>query len=108
MRRYSALCCCDATAAGAVCLSLPQVVTAGPKQKFGHPINDMDTFFKECDRIGTRVVGIHAHVGSGILRTGMWSKLADTLLDMIDTYSATGLKHLRWVDLGGGIGIPYK
>jgi diaminopimelate decarboxylase/aspartate kinase len=48
-----------------------------------------------------RIVGLHAHVGSGILDPSAWASTASVLLD-----ASTFFPGARWIDLGGGLGVP--
>ncbi len=52
------------------------VRTSGGKQKFGLPIAQARAACLELRRQGVRVVGIHAHVGSGVVVPGMWRETA--------------------------------
>jgi diaminopimelate decarboxylase len=50
-----------------------------------------------------QLIGVHAHIGSGILRTD------DMLQAMEITLEAAGrFPGLEFIDLGGGFGIPYR
>jgi diaminopimelate decarboxylase/aspartate kinase len=50
--------------------------------------------------VGVAVVGLHAHVGSGILDAGAWARTAQTLADLRPKFV-----DLKWIDLGGGMGV---
>jgi diaminopimelate decarboxylase/aspartate kinase len=77
-----------------------KVKTAGARSKFGHPVGDVDAFLRVADGIGAKVVGLHAHVGSGILDPDAWARTARILAGIRPRFPA-----LRWVDLGGGLGV---
>jgi diaminopimelate decarboxylase len=49
------------------------------------------------------IKGIHAHIGSGILKVDQFIEAMDMVLK-----SADRITDLDFVDFGGGIGIPYK
>ena len=76
------------------------VRTAGAHAKFGHPLDGFDAFFEQAGAAGVRVVGLHAHVGSGILDPGAWDRTAGQLSAL-----AAQLPELRWIDVGGGLGV---
>jgi diaminopimelate decarboxylase/aspartate kinase len=76
------------------------VVTAGAHAKFGHPLAALDEVIAAADAIGARITGLHAHVGSGILKAGSWSRTAERL-----AATRGRLPHLRWIDVGGGLGV---
>jgi diaminopimelate decarboxylase len=53
------------------------------------------------------VVGIDAHIGSQILETAPYADALDRILEMVDVLAADGIT-LRHLDIGGGLGIPYR
>ena len=77
-----------------------KVRTAGAHAKFGHPIGDAAEVAEAAARVGATVVGLHAHVGSGIRDPRVWSKTGAELASVRETFP-----DLRWLDLGGGLGI---
>lgn len=77
-----------------------KVKTAGAKAKFGHPWAHVDEVAEAAARVGATVVGLHAHVGSGILEPEPWSRTARTLLALRSVFP-----DVRWIDLGGGLGV---
>ncbi|MCB9681182.1 MAG: bifunctional aspartate kinase/diaminopimelate decarboxylase [Alphaproteobacteria bacterium] len=77
-----------------------KVTTAGARTKFGHPIDDVDRVLDAARALDVRIVGLHAHVGSGILEPTAWSRTARTLAGLRARFP-----DLRWVDLGGGLGV---
>jgi diaminopimelate decarboxylase len=52
---------------------------------------------------GGKVVGIHAHIGSGIDDLGPLLQSARTLLELAGEFP-----NLRWINFGGGISVPYR
>ncbi|ARA92800.1 diaminopimelate decarboxylase [Rhodothermaceae bacterium RA] len=96
----------------AVCVRLnPQVgaghhehvVTAGARSKFGIPVEQTDRIRALADAHGLRIVGLHHHIGSGILHTAHFWEAARVLLE-----AARPFEGLRFINLGGGLGIPYR
>ena len=77
-----------------------KVRTAGAHAKFGQPIWDLDSLWEAAGTAGARVVGLHAHVGSGILDADVWQGTAAALSSLLD-----GFPEVRWLDLGGGLGV---
>jgi len=80
------------------------VKTGGKDSKFGIPAQDAQTVKKWADQHGARIIGLHAHSGSGILQAENWSELADFLTQHV-------LPHFpdaTIMDLGGGFGIVEK
>jgi diaminopimelate decarboxylase/aspartate kinase len=79
------------------------VRTAGVQSKFGIPLFELDEARQLAERAGARVVGLHAHTGSGILQADNWQDVAATLIDL-----ASAFPDVRILDLGGGLGVPEK
>ncbi len=84
------------------------VVTGGRESKFGifyslKGHNDMErvaTIIKDCK---LRLSGIHAHIGSGILDEKKYLQLIEIILNI-----AMKFPNLEFIDIGGGIGVPYR
>jgi diaminopimelate decarboxylase/aspartate kinase len=77
------------------------VRTAGNYAKFGVPIGEADELAGLVQNAGARVVGLHAHRGSGIFDAGNWIETGEMLATL-----ARRFPDARVVDLGGGIGVP--
>jgi len=77
------------------------VRTAGAYSKFGIALEDVDRAAELTAAAGARVVGLHAHSGSGIFDVGNWSETADLLTSL-----GSRFKDLRTIDVGGGLGVP--
>jgi bifunctional diaminopimelate decarboxylase / aspartate kinase len=79
------------------------VVTGGAQSKFGIPLEQLPSALVACGGAGLEVVGLHAHMGSGILEPGPLLASARSLLA-----AARRLPRAQVVDFGGGFGIPYR
>jgi bifunctional diaminopimelate decarboxylase / aspartate kinase len=77
------------------------VRTAGNYAKFGVPIAEADELAALVQNSGARVVGLHAHRGSGIFDATNWVETGDLLATL-----ARRFPDVRVVNLGGGIGVP--
>lgn len=79
------------------------VITAGTESKFGIPVEQIDEIKALSARYSLKIRGLHQHIGSGILD-------ADTLWKAISVMLSTSLQfdELHFINLGGGLGIPYK
>ncbi len=77
-----------------------KVRTAGAHAKFGQSLSDLDALWDATVEAGVTVVGLHAHVGSGILDAHAWARTGATLTRLLD-----GFPDVRWLDLGGGLGV---
>lgn len=79
------------------------VRTAGHSSKFGIAIDEIPQIQAQLNAIQARVVGLHAHVGSGVLSSEFWSDTAQFLQTC-----AAQFPEVKVLDLGGGLGIPEK
>lgn len=79
------------------------VVTVGTQSKFGVSLDEIDELERLVKGANAKVIGIHAHSGSGILDPGNWHSVAMALLQV-----ATRFPDVNVLDLGGGIGVPAK
>lgn len=77
------------------------VRTAGTHSKFGVPLFELEELARLATAAGARIVGLHAHVGSGIFATDTWRETAEQL-----AAAAAGLPDVRVLDIGGGLGVP--
>jgi diaminopimelate decarboxylase/aspartate kinase len=79
------------------------VRTAGVHSKFGVPLFEIDELERLVAAAGTRVIGLHAHTGSGVFEVRNWQEVGQLLGDL-----AKRFPHVRAIDLGGGLGVPEK
>jgi diaminopimelate decarboxylase/aspartate kinase len=79
------------------------VRTAGAQSKFGLAPEQMDEARALLAACGARVVGLHAHAGSGIRTPEAWSEVALFLAE-----AAEHFPEARVLDLGGGLGVPER
>jgi len=79
------------------------VVTGGPDSKFGIYGADRERLDAVLARHSLRLCGIHAHIGSGILRADEMLSAMDIVLRAAHEYGG-----LDFIDFGGGFGVPYR
>jgi len=77
------------------------VRTAGSQSKFGVPLFEADELAAAADAAGARIVGLHAHTGSGHFDVPSWVETARALADL-----GSRLPGVEVLDLGGGLGVP--
>jgi bifunctional diaminopimelate decarboxylase / aspartate kinase len=77
------------------------VRTAGAHSKFGIPAAEVEELAALTRALGTRVTGLHAHTGSGILDVVNWTETGALLASLARRFPEAAV-----VDLGGGIGVP--
>jgi diaminopimelate decarboxylase/aspartate kinase len=79
------------------------VRTAGAHAKFGVPVADLERLALAVEKAAARVVGLQAHVGSGIFDVTTWQRTARQLCGLAQRFEA-----VRAVDIGGGLGVPER
>ena len=83
-------------------------ITAGPGTKFGLWEKQTLKTYAEAKKAGVERFGIHMHVGSGILDLEPILLAFDNLLSVAKKiHDKIGL-DFDFVDMGGGLGVPYK
>ena len=80
------------------------VRTGGMQSKFGVPLAAMPECAELARLAGARIVGLHAHVGSGILGLDTWPANARTLGRLADELAAL-LPDVKVLNLGGGLAV---
>jgi bifunctional diaminopimelate decarboxylase / aspartate kinase len=79
------------------------VRTAGVHSKFGIPRFELDELVRLVNQANARVVGIHAHSGSGIQDPEAWRTVAGELIKVARLFPTVAV-----LDLGGGLGVPER
>lgn len=79
-----------------------KVVTGGKRTKFGIAAEELDGIFGLAARFGLRIVGINQHIGSLFMDPQPYLDAVSSLLRL-----AVRFPGLRFLDFGGGYGIPY-
>lgn len=80
-----------------------KVRTAGAHSKFGVPLFEMDELQRLVKAAGARVVGLHAHTGSGVFTVDNWTSVGEILASLTQRFT-----DVHTVDLGGGLGVPER
>ncbi len=78
-----------------------KVRTGGVTSKFGLPLDHLATFLELAREHDVRVIGLHAHLGSGILDVSHWPLVCGQLASLADRIGS-----VRFLNLGGGLGVP--
>ena len=80
-----------------------RVVTGGRESKFGIHVSLMKEARGLCKKYGLKIVGLHSHIGSGIMNRKIFLKNASILLSLAEDFP-----DIKFVDCGGGFGISYS
>ena len=79
-----------------------KVRTGGTAAKFGLPVARFDAFLVQARKLGVRISGLHAHLGSGIDDPRHWREVYANLAGLADNVGT-----VETIDIGGGLPIPY-
>lgn len=78
-------------------------ITGGPESKFGIWHTEAETIKRMAKKYGLKIVGLHQHIGSQILKVKVFLRAMEALLEV-----AKNFPDLEGLDFGGGLGVPYK
>jgi bifunctional diaminopimelate decarboxylase / aspartate kinase len=76
------------------------VCTGGSDSKFGIPLSELATLLELVQQHRVTVIGLHAHVGSGILREKTWKENYVTLAQLLPHFPDVTI-----INVGGGLGV---
>jgi len=79
------------------------VRTAGSRSKFGIPVTELGEAARLARACGAHVIGLQAHIGSGIFDITSWEHTARLL-----AAAAADFPGVRVIDVGGGLGVPER
>jgi diaminopimelate decarboxylase len=91
--------------------TLHHINTGIPESKFGVHLDGGDAlaaYARAKELPGVALAGIHCHIGSQIADTAGYEKTARKMLAFVKELKETLGIVLDFVDLGGGIGVPYR
>ncbi len=85
-----------------------KIATGKAENKFGIPIGRArEVYARAADLPGIRVTGVDMHIGSQITELTPFDSAFTLLSDFVRTLRGDG-HVISHVDLGGGLGIPYR
>jgi len=86
----------------------PYIATGLKTSKFGIPIQDAPALYTRAAKLPNLAVrGIDCHIGSQITTPAPFAEALERLLDLLTTLEKQGIV-IHHLDLGGGLGIPYR
>jgi diaminopimelate decarboxylase len=85
----------------------PYISTGLTEHKFGVPISEARDLYREAARFShLRVAGVSVHIGSQIIEVGSFTAAMTRIAQLVRDLREDG-HEIRYVDAGGGFGIPY-
>ena len=84
-----------------------KVITGNKGAKFGIPLNEVINTYARAKDLGFKIKGIHAHIGSGGQDVEKFTDMIEVLINLVNEIKGLGI-DLEFIDMGGGIGVPYK
>lgn len=79
-----------------------KVNTGGVAAKFGLSLQRFDEFVAQAQKLDVRIIGLHAHMGSGIDDPRHWRVVYAELAGMADSVGT-----IESIDIGGGLPVAY-
>jgi len=85
-----------------------KIATGKAENKFGIPISQARAVYARAAKLdGVRAIGVDMHIGSQITALEPFHEAFALLADFVQTLRGDG-HDIEHVDLGGGLGIPYR
>jgi diaminopimelate decarboxylase len=85
----------------------PYISTGLKKNKFGIPAAAARAEYEFAAGLGgIEIVGIDCHIGSQLTKTSPFSDAIARIADLASWLASRGIR-IRYLDIGGGLGIPY-
>lgn len=83
-------------------------ITGGDLSKFGIMEEEAVQAYQMAQDLGFKPVGIHSHIGSGILDPEPFKLAVQTLMNTAGRVHSEAGVNFQFIDFGGGMGIPYE
>ncbi len=86
----------------------PHISTGHRDSKFGVPLSQVREYYAEARGLpNLELAGLSTHIGSQITDTSPFAEAARKVAAIVRDLRANGVA-LKYLDLGGGLGIPYQ
>ena len=87
----------------------PHISTGHRDSKFGVPLSQVDGYYAEARALANlEIVGLSTHIGSQITEMAPFAEAGRKVASIVGRLRAQGIATLKYLDLGGGLGIPYQ
>src|SRR3984893_14241222 len=86
----------------------PHISTGHRDSKFGIPLSQVEEYYAEARSLNNlELAGLSTHIGSQITETAPFAEAGEKVAKIVNGLLADGIA-LKYLDLGGGLGIPYQ
>jgi diaminopimelate decarboxylase len=86
----------------------PHISTGHRDSKFGIPLSQVGEYYAEARSLNNlELAGLSTHIGSQITETAPFAEAGEKVAKIVNGLRADGIA-LKYLDLGGGLGIPYQ
>jgi diaminopimelate decarboxylase len=86
----------------------PHISTGHRDSKFGIPLSQVDEYYAEARGLkNLELAGLSTHIGSQITETAPFAEAGEKVAKIVQGLRTQGIA-LKYLDLGGGLGIPYQ
>jgi len=86
----------------------PHISTGHRDSKFGVPLSQVHEYYAEARGLkNLDLVGLSTHIGSQITETSPFREAGEKTAAIVKRLRSDGIA-LKYLDLGGGLGIPYQ
>ena len=83
-------------------------ILGGPNAKFGISPQNIIECYELSKNYGCKEFGIHMMTGSCVMNNKYWKESIKILIDTINNIQNNLNIKINYINIGGGIGIPYK
>lgn len=84
------------------------VVTGAKSTKFGIPKDQIIHAYDLALELGFMPFGLHAHIGAGVQEVAPFAEVTEVLVGLVNEIEHRLSLKLEVLDIGGGVGIPYR
>src|SRR3984893_8095113 len=86
----------------------PHISTGHRDSKFGIPLSQVNEYYAEARGLkNLELAGLSTHIGSQITETAPFAEAGEKVAKIVAGLREQGIA-LKYLDLGGGLGIPYN
>lgn len=82
-----------------------KIKTGGDLTKFGILLEDIDPVIKIVRKHQLKVVGLHEHTGSGLIKP---DSILNAMKNIMSIANQANFPDLKFLDFGGGFKVPYE